>query len=170
MRTSRFAVTAAALSISLLGFASVQAHAATQAVKTGTTSVGKVLVDSKGKTLYVFAADSAGKSTCTGACAQAWPPALATAKNLGRAADVKAKLTVIKRSDGKTQLAINGLPAYTFSGDAASGQANGQGMNASGGLWWVMAPTGTPLKSTASSGSGTAPDGATSPGGTYDYY
>lgn len=146
------------------------ASAETQTVKTGSTSSGKVLVGANGKTLYVFAADSPGKSTCTSACAQAWPPVLATAKTLGRSADVKAKLTVIKRSDGKSQLAVNGLPAYTFSGDSAAGQALGQGMNASGGLWWVIAPSGTPIKTTTSPGSGTTPGCTTTPGGTYDYY
>jgi hypothetical protein len=80
-------------------------------------------------------------------------------------------LSVIKRSDGKTQLAVNGMPAYTFSGDTAAGQDHGQGMNASGGLWWVIGPNGTAIKTSAPSGSGSAPGGATSPGGgTYDYY
>ena len=169
MKASRFAI-AAVLSISLIGLGGTVATAASQVVKTGTTSTGKVLVAANGKTLYVFAADSPGKSTCTGACAQAWPPVLATAKTLGHSADVKGRLSVITRSDGKTQLAINGLPVYTFSGDSAAGQDHGQGMNASGGLWWVIAPSGTPIKGASSSGTGSAPGGGTSPGGTYDYY
>ncbi len=169
MKASHITI-AAALSISLIGFGTTIASAASQTVKTGSTSAGKVLVGANGRTLYVFAADSPGKSTCTGACARAWPPVLATAKTLGHSADVKAKLSVIKRSDGRTQLAINGLPAYTFSGDSAAGQAHGQGMNASGGLWWVIAPSGTAIKTAPSPGSGTAPGGTATPGGTYDYY
>ncbi len=170
MKATRLAI-AAVLSVSLIGFGTTMASAASQAVKTGTTSAGKVLVAANGKTLYVFTADSPGKSTCTGACAQAWPPVLATARTLGHSADVKAKLSVIKRSDGKTQLAINGMPAYTFSGDTAAGQDHGQGMNASGGLWWVLSPSGTPIKAAAGAGSGTSPGGGGSPGGgTYDYY
>ncbi|MDO8733157.1 MAG: hypothetical protein Q7L55_11420 [Actinomycetota bacterium] len=174
MSTSRFspikAVAALAFTIGLVAAGTASVTAASQPVHTGTTSVGKVLVNAKGKTIYLFAADTAGKSSCNGACAQAWPPVLATAKTLGHSVDVKAKLSVIKRSDGKTQLAVNGLPAYTYSGDTAAGQAHGQGMNASGGLWWVIAPSGAPIKSTGSSSSGSAPGGATSPGGTYDYY
>lgn len=172
MKASRFAL-AAVLSVSLIGIGMTAATAASQTVRTATTSAGKVLVGPTGKTLYVFAADSPGKSTCTGACAKAWPPVLATAKTLSHSADVKAKLSVIKRSDGKTQLAVNGMPAYTFSGDSAAGQAKGQGMNASGGLWWVIAPSGSAIKTSGSSGSGTAPGtpgGAATPGGSYDYY
>jgi len=147
------------------------ALAASQPVHTGTTSAGKVLVNAQGKTLYVFAADSPRKSTCSGACAQAWPPAPANTKALGHSADVKARLGVITRADGKAQLTVNGLPAYTFSGDSSAGQANGQGVNASGGLWWVIAPSGTPIKSTTSAKdpAPAAPGGASAPPSQYDY-
>ncbi len=174
MRTSRIipAKTAAVfvLSLGLLTIGTATVMAASQPVHTASTTAGKVLVDAKGKTIYIFAADSPGKSTCIDACAQAWPPVLATSKTLGHSADVKAKLSVITRSDGKTQLAVNGMPAYTFSGDSAAGQAHGQGMNASGGLWWVVAPSGSAMKSTGASGSGSAAGGANQPSGTYDYY
>ena len=160
------------IAIALVAFGAPAVTAASQPVRTGTTSVGKVLVNAKGKTLYVFAADSPRKSTCTGACAKAWPPAPASAATLGHSADVKAKLGFITRADGKTQLTVNGLPAYTYAGDSASGQANGQGVNASGGLWWVIAPSGIAIK-TASSSKNPVPSapggGASSPPGQYDY-
>ena len=172
MKTSHLnaarASAALVLALGLAYSATATVNAASQPVHTATTSAGKVLVNMQGRTLYVFAADSPGKSTCTGACTRAWPPVIATAKTLGHSPDVKAKLSVIKRSDGRTQLAVNGLPAYTYSGDTAPGQDHGQGLNASGGLWWVISPSGAPIKkAAASTGSGTAPSGAPAP--SYDY-
>lgn len=160
-----------ALTCAIAMLAGPSALAASQPVHTGTTNAGKVLVNAKGKTLYVFAADSPRKSTCSGACAQAWPPASANAKALGHSADVRARLGVITRADGRTQLTVNGLPAYTFSGDSSAGQANGQGVNASGGLWWVIAPNGTPMKSAspAKDTAPAAPGGASAPPSQYDY-
>lgn len=170
LTTAARASAALVLALGLAYSATATVNAAAQPVHTATTSAGKVLVNMQGRTLYVFTADSPGKSTCTGACAQAWPPVIATAKTLGRSPDVKAKLSVIKRSDGRTQLAVNGRPAYTYSGDTAPGQDRGQGMNASGGLWWVIAPNGAPIKKAAASpGSGAAPGGSTAPPSSYDY-
>ena len=169
MKKTRFAI-AVVLCVSLLGLGSTAASAASQVVKIAATSAGKVIVAANGRTLYVFAADSPGTSTCTGSCAQAWPPVLVTSRSLGHSSDVKAKLSTITRSDGKTQLAINGLPVYTFSGDSAAGQDHGQGLNSSGGLWWVIGPNGTPIKAAATSGSGSTSGGSGGSGGSYDYY
>ena len=117
-----------------------------QSVHTGKTDFGKVLVDSNGKTLYAFAADSPGRSNCTGSCLQYWPAAKATG-TVSHSSDVTAKLASIKRSDGTTQLTVNGWPVYTYAADSGPGQATGQGENLSGGLWWVVAPSGTQIKS-----------------------
>ena len=162
--------TAAALACVSVVLVTSSAIAASQPVHTGTTSVGTVLVNAKGKTLYVFAADSPRKSTCSGACAQAWPPVPANARTLGHSADVKARLGFIRRTDGTTQLTVNGMPAYTFSGDSAAGQAKGQAVNASGGLWWVIAPSGVPITSApaAKDTAPPAPGGASAPAPQYD--
>jgi predicted lipoprotein with Yx(FWY)xxD motif len=104
------------------------------------------LVDSNGKTLYAFAADSPGRSNCTGSCLQYWPAAQASG-SISHSTDVTAKLATIKRSDGTTQLTVNGWPVYTYAADSGPGQATGQGENLSGGLWWVVAPSGTQIKS-----------------------
>ena len=117
-----------------------------QTVHTGKTDFGKVLVDSNGKTLYAFAADSPGKSNCTGTCLQYWPAAKASG-TVSHSSDVTAKLATIKRSDGTTQLTVNGWPVYTYAADSGPGQATGQGENLSGGRWWVVAPSGTQIKS-----------------------
>jgi predicted lipoprotein with Yx(FWY)xxD motif len=126
-----------------------------QTVHTGKTSAGTVLVNSGGMTLYAFAADSPGKSTCTAACAAYWPP-VAASGSLSHSSDVSAKLGTIKRSDGSTQLTVNGWPMYTYAADSGPGQASGQGENLSGGRWWVVAASGAQIKS----GGGDADDSA----------
>jgi predicted lipoprotein with Yx(FWY)xxD motif len=84
---------------------------------------------SSSATLYTFSRDTAGKSNCSGACAKNWPPAT-SAPGLD-----KAKVTTIKRSDGSSQVALGGHPLYRFIGDKKPGDANGDGLNAFGGLW-----------------------------------
>lgn len=99
-------------------------------------SLGKILVNSAGDTLYVFKNDSPGQSTCTGSCAKLWPP-LTIPKDVHPTAGtgVKGLLNVIQRSDGSYQVTYNGSPLYLFSGDTQPGQTNGQGyLN----LWYVV--------------------------------
>jgi predicted lipoprotein with Yx(FWY)xxD motif len=132
--------------------------ASTQTVATGTTPVGTVLVDSKGMTLYAFAADSPGKSNCTGSCLSYWPP-VHVSGSLSHSSDVTGKLGTIKRSDGTTQLTVNGWPMYNYVSDSSPGQASGQGLNLSGGNWWVVSPSGAQIKSGGGSGGGSSSSG-----------
>jgi predicted lipoprotein with Yx(FWY)xxD motif len=127
--------------------ASASAAATAEGLKTAKVGSATVLTNAKGFTLYSFAPDTATKSACNGACATSWPPAKAPAT-------IKSPYTAIKRSDGSMQLAFHGHPLYTFTGDTAAGQANGNGVNAFGGLWHVVPASGA----TASSGS-SAPAG-----------
>jgi predicted lipoprotein with Yx(FWY)xxD motif len=80
-------------------------------------------------TLYTFSKDTTGKSNCSGACARNWPPATSAPGLSG------GKVTKIKRSDGTMQVALDGHPLYRFAGDTKAGDANGNGLNAFGGLW-----------------------------------
>ena len=80
-------------------------------------------------TLYTFSKDTAGKSNCSGACAKNWPPAT-SAPGLD-----SGKITKIKRSDGSSQVALDGHPLYRYVGDKKPGDANGNGLNVFGGLW-----------------------------------
>jgi predicted lipoprotein with Yx(FWY)xxD motif len=116
---------------------------ATAAVKIGTTPAGKVLVAPDGKTLYAFASDTKQHSVCTGSCASYWPPVPGSDAPKGTVGGMTATFGSIKRADGSTQLTVNGYPMYTYAGDSASGQDNGQGKNLSGGLWWVVSPKGS---------------------------
>ena len=129
------------------------------------TSLGKVLVDPRGRTLYAFAADSPHHSVCTGSCLAYWPPVPGRDAAALRGSGVTAKLGTLERSDGSSQLTANGFPMYTYVGDSAPGQTNGQGKNLSGGLWWVVSPNGKWVKSGAShntsSGGGTSGGGST---------
>ena len=123
-------------------------------ITVGSTSAGHVLVDSKGMTLYAFAPDSRGHSTCTGSCLAYWPPTPGKDAKSGATGKVTAHLGSIKRSDGTSQLTVNGYPMYTYVGDTKPGDDKGQGQNSSGGLWWVVAPNGSWVKSGTGSAQG----------------
>ncbi len=123
------------------------------------TGLGSILVDSQGRTLYLWQADTGSKSTCTGACATAWPPLETTAKPTAGGRVKSSLLGTTRRADGSEQVIYNGHPLYTFQGDTASGQTNGQGSNGFGALWFVLSPTGTQITGSASS-SGSNPSAA----------
>ena len=115
---------------------------------------GTILVDSKGRTLYLFQRDTGTKSTCTGACAIEWPPLLATGKpTVGNGANA-SMVGTSTRSDGKAQVTYNGHPLYLFSADQSPGDTNGQGVNAFGGLWYVLSSSGDQITTAAGSGGG----------------
>jgi predicted lipoprotein with Yx(FWY)xxD motif len=136
------ALTAAALA-SLTAIASSSTNKPAT-VKTGTSSLGRILVDGKSRTLYLFQKDVHGKSACSGACAQNWPPLLA--KGAPKAGpDAKSSLLgTTKRSDGTTQVTYNKHPLYTFLGDNGKpGSTAGQGVDAFGARSYVVAAKGT---------------------------
>ena len=117
-------------------------------------NVGKILVDSQGRTLYLFERDSGTKSACTGACAVEWPPLRATGKpTVGGGANASIVATS-DRSDGKPQVTYNGHPLYLFSADQKAGDTNGQGVNAFGGLWYVLSSSGDEITTPAGSNGG----------------
>jgi predicted lipoprotein with Yx(FWY)xxD motif len=139
--------------------APAKAAASVGKITVGSTSAGHVLVDPKGMTLYAFAADTKGHSNCTGSCLGYWPAVPGKDAKTGATAKVTAHLGTIKRSDGTSQLTVNGYPMYTYSGDSKPGQDNGQGTNLSGGLWWVVSPNGAWVKSTSGSSSSSTSSG-----------
>jgi predicted lipoprotein with Yx(FWY)xxD motif len=106
------------------------------------TALGDILVDAKGFTLYAFTNDSNGTSTCTGGCAQAWPPATVASEDLPAGLDPKV-FSVVEGPDETYQLKAGSWPLYTYAGDQAAGDVNGEG---SGGKWFVVAPDGSLIK------------------------
>jgi predicted lipoprotein with Yx(FWY)xxD motif len=103
-------------------------------VTVATTSLGDVMVDADGMTLYAFTKDTDGKSTCTDKCAEAWPPVTVDSADLPAGLDGNV-YSVVDRADGSHQLKAGKWPLYHFSGDSAPGDVNGQG---SGGNWFVL--------------------------------
>jgi predicted lipoprotein with Yx(FWY)xxD motif len=122
-------------------------------VALGKTTLGRVLVDARGRTLYLFAKDKGGRSACYGACATYWPPLVSTAKPQAASGVRASSLALTKRTDGKRQVTYAGHPLYTFSLDTRAGQTSGQGLTDFGGSWNAVAASGRAVKPTASSGS-----------------
>jgi predicted lipoprotein with Yx(FWY)xxD motif len=91
--------------------------------------VGTVLVNSEGLTLYHLPTDSSTKTTCTGGCAQVWPPALTTSGNPPSSPGVVGQFGTLTRPDAGVQITFNGMPLYTYIGDSQPGQDNGQGID-----------------------------------------
>jgi predicted lipoprotein with Yx(FWY)xxD motif len=117
-------------------------------------NLGRILVDSQGRTLYLFKKDSGTKSACFGACATAWPPLRASGNpTVGSGANA-SMIRTATRSDGKPQVVYDGHPLYLFSGDSNPGDTNGQGLNAFGGGWFVLSPAGTQISATSSTSGG----------------
>jgi predicted lipoprotein with Yx(FWY)xxD motif len=106
------------------------------------TSLGQVVVDSRGRTLYLFKKDTRGKSRCSGSCAVNWPPLLATGRLVAGSGTKGSDLATSRRSDGKTQVVYNGHPLYRFIGDTKPGETNGEGLTAFGARWFVISPAG----------------------------
>jgi predicted lipoprotein with Yx(FWY)xxD motif len=117
------------------------------------------LTDSSGRSLYLFASDTSTKSTCSGACATAWPPLTAKGVPAAGTGATASDLGTITRSDGTKQVTYDRHPLYYFSGDSAAGQTNGEGINGFGAPWYLVAPSGQQITSlsAASAPSSTAP-------------
>ena len=109
------------------------------------TTLGKILVDAKGRTLYLFEKDRRNKSECPAACAKVWSPLLVGGKPTA-GPGVKASLLGTARRKGGVQVTYNGHPLYRFSGDKKAGQTNGEGSKAFGAEWYVLSAKGTKVE------------------------
>jgi predicted lipoprotein with Yx(FWY)xxD motif len=103
---------------------------------------GRILVDGKGRTLYLFEADKAGKSACTGGCASAWPPYLSNGTPQAGSGVKGTLLGTSSRTDGGTQVTYGRHPLYFYVGDKAPGDVTGQGLNQFGAKWYVLGQNG----------------------------
>jgi predicted lipoprotein with Yx(FWY)xxD motif len=110
------------------------------------TSLGKVLVDTSGRTVYVLSADSPNHSTCSASCLQLWP-----AVAPGGHAGVTAKVGSTATPSGPMTATVAGHPIYTFSNDTAPGDVNGEGIQAFGGVWYAVSPSGAAVTAAPSS-------------------
>jgi len=111
-------------------------------VAIGKSPLGRILVDSKGITLYDFVKDKGTTSACYGACAALWPPLTTKGKPVAGRGVRASLLGTTKRKDGKLEVTYNRHPLYYFVTDRKPGQTTGQGINQFGAPWWVLSPAG----------------------------
>jgi predicted lipoprotein with Yx(FWY)xxD motif len=134
-------------------------------ISTAKGSGGVYLTGASGRALYLWTADTGDKSSCSGACAQAWPPLLTKATPAVTGGVNASDIGTITRSNGDKQVTYKGHPLYYFAGDRSAGSVSGQGSSQFGAKWWLVAPSGTAItghgtaqtvgsSSSSSSGSG----------------
>jgi predicted lipoprotein with Yx(FWY)xxD motif len=111
-------------------------------VKTAKSRFGKIIVDGRGRTLYLFEKDGRRHSACTGACATYWPPLLTSARPVAGTGVKQRLLGTIRRSNGKKQVTYNGHPLYRYIQDTKPGQIMGQDSHFFGAGWYVVSPSG----------------------------
>jgi predicted lipoprotein with Yx(FWY)xxD motif len=130
------------------------------------TNLGSILVNSRGHTLYLFAKDRNGRSSCSGSCARFWPPLLSRAKPTAGPGVKASLLGTTRRSNGSLQVTYNKRPLYTYALDKQAGQTKGQRVLASGARWYAVsasgaavlrAPTTTSTTPTTTRGTTTTP-------------
>jgi predicted lipoprotein with Yx(FWY)xxD motif len=130
-------------------------------ITTASSSAGTFLTDGSGRAVYLWVKDTGDASTCSGACAGAWPPVTATGTVTASGSAKASDLGTITRSDGTKQVTYDGHPLYYFEGDSGPGTASGQGSDSFGAKWWLVAPSGSDVTASVTSftasGSGAAP-------------
>jgi predicted lipoprotein with Yx(FWY)xxD motif len=121
------------------------------------TTLGSVLVDARGRTLYVFEKDRRGMSACDTACVKYWPPLVSrTTPRAGKGVH-KAMLALTRRQDGRGQVTYAGHPLYTFVGDKTPGQTSGEGLTNFGAQWDALAANGHTVEPSQPSSGGYGP-------------
>ena len=114
---------------------------ATIAVATNAT-LGPILVDGSGRTIYLFVSDTGTTSACYTSCATAWPPVLTHGPPQAGSGVTASLLGTTSRTDGTTEVTYGGHPLYYFIGDKKPGDTTGQSLNNFGGLWFAVKPDG----------------------------
>jgi predicted lipoprotein with Yx(FWY)xxD motif len=120
-------------------------------ITTAKSSAGTVLTSGSGRAVYLWAKDTGDMSNCTGACAGAWPPVTTTGAATATGSAKASDIGTVTRSDGTKQVTYDGHPLYYFAGDSGSGTASGQGSDAFGAKWWLVAPAGSDVTASVSS-------------------
>lgn len=115
---------------------------AASTVQSANTDLGRILVDGRGRTLYLFEADQAGESACDNACASVWPPLTTTGDPTAGGGALAGQLGTLHRADGSSQVTYNSHPLYLYAGDSKPGATDGQGLDQFGAEWYVLAPSG----------------------------
>jgi predicted lipoprotein with Yx(FWY)xxD motif len=116
-------------------------------LRTASSSLGRIVVDGKGRTLYLFEKDKGRRSTCYGACAAYWPPLLTHGKPKARAGSKHSLVGTTRRRNGTVQVTYAGHPLYRYAGDSGPGQTTGAGLQDFGGGWDPVSPAGKKVES-----------------------
>jgi predicted lipoprotein with Yx(FWY)xxD motif len=111
------------------------------------SSLGRIVVDGKRHTLYLFERDKGRRSTCYGACAAYWPPALTHGKPKARVGLKQSLIGTTRRRNGTVQVTYAGHPLYRYAGDSGPGQTTGAGLQDFGGGWDPVSPAGKKVES-----------------------
>jgi predicted lipoprotein with Yx(FWY)xxD motif len=156
---SAIAVTAGILASSPSNAGPAKPTASASVITTRSTGSGQILVDGRGRTLYLFAQDTGTTPTCTNGCTSYWPPvpASATARTAGGA--TAADLASTTAPGGGKQLTYAGHPLYYFAGDQKSGDTNGQNLDQFGAKWYVLNPAGAAVTTPITKSAKSAPSG-----------
>ena len=133
-------------------------------IKTATGSGGTYLAGPNRHALYLWVADSGGKSACSGACAHAWPPLETKGTPIAGSGVTASDLGTITRSDGSEQVTYKGHPLYYFVADTTASSTKGQGNDGFGAKWWLIAPSGTAITAGATTSSATGGASSSSSG------
>jgi predicted lipoprotein with Yx(FWY)xxD motif len=147
MRLTR-AVTAGALSVAAAASLAVAGVASAQSasVKVAPSSLGRILVDSHRKTLYLWAHDKGRESTCNGQCAKYWPPLVTSGRPKAGAGALSSLIGASRRADGRTQVTYHGHPLYYYVGDKRAGDVKGEGLTGFGGRWDPVSAAGMAVR------------------------
>jgi predicted lipoprotein with Yx(FWY)xxD motif len=140
--------------------ATYAAQAKGAVVSTAKASLGPIIVNSKGRTLYLFAKDRNGKSACSGQCAVFWPPLITSGKPGVTGGASASLIGTTRRADGRLQVTYDHHPLYTFVKDTRTGQTNGEGVNAFGAAWDAMSPAGARIQKPSAPSPGGGAGGA----------
>jgi predicted lipoprotein with Yx(FWY)xxD motif len=146
---------AAALSLgaAVASAARTSPSAATK-VSVASTGLGRILVDGRGHTLYLFGKDRRGKSTCAGACAAFWPPLIVAGKPLAGPGAKSKLLGTTRRADGRLQVTYDHHPLYSFAKDTRKGDTKGEELDTFGAEWYALSPAGARVSSATAPGDG----------------
>jgi predicted lipoprotein with Yx(FWY)xxD motif len=123
-----------------------RAAATSAVVGVARSRLGRILVDGRGRTLYLFEKDKGTTSTCYGSCASIWPPLTTAGKPHAVRGALGARLGTTRRTDGKLEVTYNGHPLYRYVADTKPGDTKGQDLNQFGGGWYVLSPTGRKIE------------------------
>ena len=150
MKAIGFTIISVVAALSLVGlsaaFASGHSASGGATVSTTRTGLGRIIVDGRGRSLYLFERDRRGHSACSGTCAVYWPPLLTHGKPMAAGDAKQSLLGTIRRGDGTRQVTYAGHPVYRYIGDTKRGQTRGEGSQTFGGGWDALSPAGKKIE------------------------